>query len=60
MMKQRKTSESSQDSVETDNLLPRNEDYLEQKVPKISLSKTIKRITKGLAILGNPRAIKNY
>ena len=59
MMKQRKTSESSQDSVETDNLLPRNED-LEQKVPKISLSKTIKRITKGLAILGNPRAIKNY
>ena len=58
-MKQRKTSESSQDSVETDNLLPRNED-LEQKAPKIYLSKTIKRITKGLAILGNPRAIKNY
>ena len=59
MMKQRKTSESSQDSVETDNLLPRNED-LEQKAPKINLSKTIKRITKGLAILGNPRAIRNY
>ena len=59
MIKQRKTSESSQDSVETDNLLPRDE-YLEQKAPKINLSKTIKRITKGLAILGNPRAIKNY
>ena len=58
-MKQRKTSESSQDSIETDNLLPRNED-LEQKAPKINLSKTIKRITKGLAILGNPRAIRNY
>ena len=58
-MKQRKTSESSQDSVETDNLLPRNED-LEQEAPKINLGKTIKRITKGLAILGNPRAIRNY
>ena len=37
MIKQRKTSESSQDSVETDNLLPRNEDYLEQKATNINL-----------------------
>ena len=58
-MKQRQTSVSSQDSSEeTDNLIPRN--YLDQKAPKIDLTKTIKRITKGLAILGNPRAIKNY
>ena len=58
-MKQRSTSESSQNSTETDSLLPRNTENLENKVPK-KFRKTIKRITKGLAILGNPCAIKNY